>query len=250
MVRCPEGTGKPCFFQRHIARGQSPHLYDTGIQVKGRNEDYMMIKDVKGLITLVQWGVIELHPWGARADKPQLPDRIIFDLDPDPALPFKLVIKGAQDIRNRMQEFGLKSFVKSTGGKGLHVVVPIERKYGWPVIKDFAKAVAQSMEHDNRKFYISKSSKLGRKGKIFVDYLRNDLTATAVAPFSARAREGAPVAVTLTWEELSSFKPGQFTIENAMRRLAKLKQDPWKNFSKIKQVLSVSYLKALGIKVL
>jgi bifunctional non-homologous end joining protein LigD len=250
MVRCPEGTGKPCFFQRHIARGQSAYLHDTGIEVKGRHETYMMIRDVKGLITLVQWGVIELHPWGARADKPQLPDRIIFDLDPDPDLPFKYVMEGAKEIRARMQEFGLKTFLKTTGGKGLHVTMPIQRQYSWPTVKAFAKAIAQSMQHDNPQRYIATASKAGRKGKIFVDYLRNDLTATAVAPFSARAREGAPVATPLAWEELTpALKPARFTIETVPQRLKDLKKDPWKDFLSLKQKLSARYLQALNIEI-
>jgi bifunctional non-homologous end joining protein LigD len=249
MVRCPGGTGEPCFFQRHVAQGQSPHLYDAKVGVKDRTETYVMIKDVKGLITLIQWGVIELHPWGCRADQPQLPDQIIFDLDPDPALHFKLVMNGIKDIRARMEEFGLESFVKTTGGKGLHIVIPIARKYTWPAIKAFAKAIALSMEHDNPELYIAKSSKAGRKGKIFVDYLRNDLTSTAVAPYSARAREGAPVAVPLAWGELTpSLKPAQLTIETVPQRLAKLKRDPWKNFYSLKQKLSARHLSALNIE--
>jgi bifunctional non-homologous end joining protein LigD len=250
MVRCPEGTGSPCFFQRHIAHGQSPHLYDTGIEVKGRNETYMMIKDIEGLITLVQWGVIELHPWGCRADKPQLPDRIIFDFDPDPELSFKYVIEGAKDIRERMGELGLESFIKTTGGKGLHVVIPLERKYGWATIKAFARAVAQSMEHDDPKCYVATASKAKRKGKVFVDYLRNELTSTAVAPYSARAREGAPVATPLVWEKLKpTLKPKEeFTIETVPQRLAKLKKDPWKDLFSIRQNLQEPYLRSLNIE--
>jgi bifunctional non-homologous end joining protein LigD len=248
MVRCPEGTEKECFFQRHIARGQLPHLYDTGIKVKGRNESYLMIKDVKGLITLIQWGVIELHPWGCLEDKPELPDRIIFDLDPDPSLPFTQVIEGAKEIRERMQEFGLESFVKTTGGKGLHVVIPIARALEWAPIKAFARAIADSMQHDNPKRYIAKSSKVGREGKIFVDYLRNDLTSTAVAAFSARAREGAPVAMPLAWEELkASLQPKTFNIETVPERLQKRKFDPWADFFTCKQKLSPHYLQALKI---
>lgn len=248
VVRCPEGTGKECFFQRHIARGQSPYLHDTGIAVKGRNEDYLMIKDIRGLITLIQWGVIELHPWGCLADKPELPDRMIFDLDPDPAVPFAQVIAGAKEIRERMNEFRLESFVKTTGGKGLHVVIPMTRIYGWAAIKAFAHAIADSMQHDNPKRYIAKSSKEGRKGKIFVDYLRNDLTSTAVTAFSARAREGAPVAMPITWEDLkASLQPKAFTIETAPLRLEKRKTDPWEDFFKIKQKISAKHLRVLNI---
>lgn len=249
MVRCPEGTGEPCFFQRHIAQGQSPYLHDVPVTIKGRQENYLMIEDAKGLLTLVQWGVIELHPWGCLADKPDMPDRIIFDLDPDPEVAWKHMIEGAQEVRMRMEEFGLQSFLKTTGGKGLHVVVPLSRKYKWPAIKAFARAVAESMQHDNPQRYISKSSKEARRGKIFVDYLRNDLTSTAVAPFSARAREGAPVSMTLAWEDLTAkLKPSAFTIETAPAFLEKRRQDPWEDFLRLKQQLSARHLKALGIE--
>lgn len=249
MVRCPEGIGEECFFQRHIARGQSPYLHDTGIHVKGRHEDYLMIKDVEGLITLAQWGVIELHPWGCLADKPDLPDRMIFDLDPDPDLPFSKVMEGTIEIRERMQELGLESFVKTTGGKGLHVVIPMTRSYGWDTIKTFARAIAESMQHDNPKLYISKASKVARKGKIFVDYLRNDLTSTSIAAFSARAREGAPVAMTMAWEDLKpSLKPKNFNIKTVPAYLKKRKDDPWEEFFRIKQKISAKHLRALKIQ--
>lgn len=250
LVRCPEGIGEPCFFQRHIAYGHSPYLHDTGIEVKGRKETYMMIKDLQGLLSLVQWGAIELHPWGCLADKPLLPDRIIFDLDPDPALPWKYVIEAANEIRSRMQEFGLESYVKTTGGKGLHVTIPIKRKFGWPTIKAFTRAIAKSMEQDNPKRYIATASKAARTGKIFVDYLRNDHTSTAIAPFSARAREGAPVAVPLTWEELkTSLKPAAFTIHTVPERLQRLKSSPWEGYHHVKQALSARTLRALAIEI-
>jgi bifunctional non-homologous end joining protein LigD len=207
----------------------------------------MMIKDVEGLLTLVQWGVIELHPWGCLSDKPDTPDRIIFDLDPDPGAPWKNMIEGAREIRERMREFGLESFLKTTGGKGLHVTVPITRQYRWPAVKAFARAVALSMTEDSSEKYTATLSKAARKGRIFVDYLRNELTATAVAPFSARAREGAPVATPLAWEELkASLKPAAFTIETLAPRLQRRK-DPWADFFKIRQKLSAAHLRALKI---
>lgn len=249
MVRCPEGIGSECFFQRHIAHDQ-PHIHNTGIRVKGRNEEYVMIKDVKGLITLIQWGAIELHPWGCLADKPDLPDRMIFDLDPDPDVPFSYVMEGVKEIRDRMREFGLESFVKTTGGKGLHAVVPLTRRYGWDTIKSFARAVADSMQSDNPKRYIAKSSKAARKGKIFVDYLRNDLTSTSVAAFSARARAGATVAMPIAWEALkSSLQPKNFTIETVPSLLKKRKTDPWEEFFKVKQKIPAQHLRALKIDI-
>lgn len=248
MVRCPEGTSEPCFFQRHLARNQSPHLYDAEVEVKGRREAYLKIKDKEGLLSLIQWGVIELHPWGCLADTPDKPDIMIFDLDPDPDLAWEHVIKGALEIRERLQEFGMESFLKTTGGKGLHVVVPMMRDYRWNTIKTFAKAIAQSMEHDQPKRYTATISKAQRKGKIFVDYLRNELTATAIAPLSARARTAATVAMPLAWEQLKpSLNPGQFTIETVPQWLQRIKKDPWGHFLRTRQKLSPAHLRALKI---
>ncbi len=247
MVRCPEGIGGQCFFQRHIAREQSPYLFDTGIPVKGRNEDYLMIKDARGLITLVQWGVIELHPWGCKADRPDLPDKIIFDLDPDPGVAWADVIDAVKEVRTRMEEFGLKTFLKTTGGKGLHVTVPLTPKYGWPTIKAFARAVAQSMEHDAPDRFIANMSKEKRKGRIFVDYLRNELTATAVAPYAVRARPGATVATPLAWSELTpALKPADFTVATVPQRLKAI-DDPWADYPGIQQTIDRRVLEALRL---
>ncbi len=249
MVRCPEGAGEACFFQRHMPH-EAPHILSTGIKVKGRDEDYIMIRDVKGLISLVQWGCIELHPWGCLADQPDRPDRMIFDLDPDPEVPWSGVVEGAAEVRDRMTELGLQSFLKTTGGKGLHVVIPMQRRYGWATIKAFARAVAESMAGDNPDRYIANMSKEKRKGRIFVDYLRNDLTSTAVSAWSARARPGATVSTLLDWSELSvELKPSAFTIETVPERLAGQKRDPWAEFHDNRQVIRKEYLEALKIVV-
>ena len=248
MVRCPEGIGEACFFQRHMPH-ESAHIHDTGIQVKGRDEDYIMITDEAGLISMVQWGAIELHPWGCLADQPERPDRMIFDLDPDPGVTWQSVVEGAAEVRDRMTELGLRSFLKTTGGKGLHVVVPMERRYGWPTIKAFARAIAESMAHDAPLRYIANMSKEKRKGKIFVDYLRNDLTSTAVSAWSVRARPGAAVSTLLDWSELSvDLKPSEFTIDSVPERLARQKRDPWADFHSHKQLIRPDYLEALKIE--
>ncbi|ESQ84123.1 hypothetical protein AEAC466_10275 [Asticcacaulis sp. AC466] len=250
MLRCPEGVSDTCFFQRHIGRGEMKHLYDTGVKVKGRDEDYVMIKDVSGLISMVQWGVIEVHPWGAMAAKPDTPNQIIFDLDPDPETPWEAVIEGVRDVKTRLDEFGLVSFLKTTGGKGLHIVVPLTPKHTWATIKPFTKAIAQSMAHDAPGRYIAVATKAARKGKIFVDYLRNDLTATAVAPFAVRAREGAGVATPLFWDELSAkLKPYDYNIGTLAERLAQLKSDPWADFLSTQQTIDEAILRALNIDI-
>ncbi|HTM82108.1 DNA ligase D [Asticcacaulis sp.] len=250
MLRCPEGLSDTCFFQRHIGKGEMKHIYNTGVKVKGRGEDYIMIRDRAGLITLIQWGVIEIHPWGAMAAAPDKPNQIIFDLDPDPETPWEAVIEGVREVKTRLDEFGLKSFLKTTGGKGLHIVVPLTSKHIWATIKPFTRAIAQSMAHDHPDRYIAVASKAARKGKIFVDYLRNDLTATAVAPYAVRAREGAGVATPLFWEELSvKLKPSDYNIGTIAERLAQLKSDPWADFLTTAQTVNEDILTALRIEI-
>ena len=250
MLRCPEGLSDTCFFQRHIGKGEMKHIYDTGVKVKGRGEEYMMIKDRAGLITMVQWGVIEIHPWGAMAAAPDKPNQIIFDLDPDPETPWKAVIEGVREVKTRLDEFGLKSFLKTTGGKGLHIVVPLTPKHTWATIKPFTRAIAQSMAHDHPDRYLAVASKMARKGKIFVDYLRNDLTATAVAPYAVRAREGAGVATPLFWDELSvKLKPSEYNIGSITERVEQLKSDPWADFLSTDQTINEDILTALKIDI-
>lgn len=249
MVRCPEGASVPCFFQRHVGLGKSPHLHEVSVRVKGKARNYLMIHDVKGLISLVQWGVIELHPWQCAANHLDKPDRMIFDLDPDPSVSLKQLIDGAHEVRQRMQELGLRTFVKTTGGKGLHVVVPMTPSYSFPAIKSFARAIAESMASDSPTKYIATMSKAKRTGKIFVDYLRNEVTSTAVAPYSARVREGATVSTPLAWQELTSqLKLSSFTIDAVRQRLKKRSKDPWQDFSKTKQKIAAKYLQALKIE--
>jgi bifunctional non-homologous end joining protein LigD len=177
------------------------------------------------------------------------PDRMIFDLDPDPSVSLKQLIDGAHEVRQRMREFGLSTFLKTTGGKGLHIVVPMIPSYSFPAIKSFAKAIAESMASDSPTRYIANMSKAKRTGKIFVDYLRNDVTSTAVAPYSARAREGGTVSTPLAWKELTDkLKLPSFTIDAVPQRLKKQRKDPWQDFSKTKQKIAANYLKALKIE--
>ncbi|HTN41564.1 MAG TPA: DNA primase small subunit domain-containing protein, partial [Asticcacaulis sp.] len=174
----------------------------------------------------------------------------IFDLDPDPETPWEAVIEGVREVKTRLDEFGLKSFLKTTGGKGLHIVVPLTPKHTWATIKPFTKATAQSMARDHPDRYLAVASKAARKGKIFLDYLRNDLTATAVAPYSVRAREGAGVATPLFWEELSAkLKPAEYNISTVNARLAKLKSDPWADFLSTDQTINEDILTALRIDI-
>jgi hypothetical protein len=176
-------------------------------------------------------GTLELHTWGSRTDRIERPDRLTFDLDPDPTLPWEQLIDGAYKLRERLSDLGLSAFVKTTGGKGLHVVAPIARRHGWEDIKEFSKMVAESVVREAPERYTSVMSKTRRKGKIFIDYLRNARGATAVAAYSTRARPGAPVSVPLGWEELSpGLRSDHFTVRNLSQRLSRLRKDPWENY--------------------
>ena len=235
MVRCPVGAEKKCFYQRHAASGVLPELKE--VTVPGFDESYLYIEDVGGLIAMVQMGTLEIHPWGVTLDALTQPDRIIFDLDPDEALGFDDVVAAAHDVRDRLAALDLVSFVKTTGGKGLHVVLPIEPLIGWDEAKAWAKRFSESMAADAPDRYLTRISKAERSGRIFIDYLRNDPTSTAVAPYSTRSRPGAPVAMPLEWDEVvAGLDPAAFTVATAADRIRQV-PDPWAGMAKIRQRL-------------
>jgi DNA ligase D len=237
LVRCPTGRQKKCFYQRHAGSGVPPELGQVEISGFEESGAYLFIKDVKGLMAMVQMGVLEMHPWGARVDKPDRAERMIFDLDPGEGLGFADVAPAAFEVRTALEGMGLVSFLKTTGGKGLHVVVPIERRHEWRDVKAFAKNAAEALAADAPGRFLTRISKAERRGRIFIDYLRNDPTSTAVAPYSTRARAGAPVAMPISWEELSpSLDPAWFNIETVPGRLQGRK-DPWAEIGKVRQRL-------------
>lgn len=226
LVRCPTGRAKKCFYQRHAGSGVPAELKQVAIA--GFDEPYLYLEDARGLVALVQMGVLELHPWNSHVDQPHKPDQVIFDLDPGEGLAFEDVVAAAHELRARLDGMGLTSVPKTTGGKGLHLVVPIERSYDWPDVKRFAKAVGDAMSKDAPERYLTKQSIAARRGRIYIDYLRNDPTSTAVAPYSTRSREGAPVSVPLTWDEVvPRLDPMAFTARTVPARVADLKADPW-----------------------
>lgn len=236
LVRCPSGSQKHCFFQRHSGEGLSKHI--TPLPLYAKEEPYLMIEDAAGLQALVQMSVLEIHQWGSHADSWQQPDMLVFDLDPDPSVDFAAVKKAALELRKHLASIKLKSFVKTTGGKGLHVVVPIRPEQKWDEVKQFAREFCEAVADAAPERYTTNIRKAQRKGRIFLDYLRNGETATAIAPYSSRARKGAPVAVPLRWSELPKVKSGdQWTIRTLPKRLAQLKSDPWKDLLKTKQSL-------------
>jgi bifunctional non-homologous end joining protein LigD len=235
LVRCPDGTKGQCFFQKHASAGLSEKNLHTVIDSKGRQ--IIAVEDLDGLLSLVQAGVLEVHVRGSTIDHLDVCDRIVFDIDPGDGVGWAQVVAAARDVRERLAAIGLESFVKLTGGKGLHVVLAIDGA-DWDTTKNFAQAVALAMNADAPERYVAKITKSLRKGKIFVDYLRNSLEQTSVAAYSTRAREGAPVSVPVTWEELGRTKGGnQYTVLNLGKRLGSLKQDPWRDIGRVKQRL-------------
>lgn len=246
LVRCPDGRRKECFYQKHPGVGTPDVLRQIPIRESSKTEHYIVIDDVQGLIALAQVGALEIHAWGSREDKLEQPDRLIFDLDPNPDVPWTRVVESAKQIRKFLQELGLESFLKTTGGKGLHLVVPIERRHDWDDAKAFCRSVAEAIVAADPEHYTANMSKAARTGKIFVDYLRNGRGATSVAPYSARSRPGATVSTPVSWKELSpEIRSDQFTIRNLAARLAKLRSDPWKEIFDLHQGLS-GPIKKLG----
>lgn len=207
LVRCPQGRAKKCFFQKHDSGAFGDHVHQVPIAEKnGGSEDYIYLNDVDGLLACVQMGTIEFHGWASRADAVEKPDRMIFDLDPDEGLGFADVTKAAQDIRAHLSDIGLISFAMLSGGKGVHVVVPLTAGHGWDAHKDFASRFAEAMSVAEPDRFVATMSKAKRKNRIFIDWLRNQRGSTAVLPYSARARDGAPVAVPISWDELDGMR--------------------------------------------
>jgi bifunctional non-homologous end joining protein LigD len=234
LLRCPEGAAGQCFFQKHAAAGiATEHLH----LIPEKGDKIISIDDLAGLISLVQAGVLEIHTRGTTADDRERADRLVFDLDPGPGTGWKDVVAAAREVRERLTRLKLKSFVKTSGGKGLHVVLPI-KPTPWDKAKDFCHAVAASMAADDSDRYVASATKSKRNKRIFIDYLRNSREATAVAPYSTRARPGAPVSVPVEWSELAGLKSaGQYTVRNLPARLARLRKDPWTNIGRLRQAL-------------
>jgi bifunctional non-homologous end joining protein LigD len=248
LVRCPDGREKDCFFQKHPAAGMPATLRQISVMEKSKREPYLVVDDAAGLISLAQIGALEIHAWGARADKLERPDRLIFDLDPDPQVKWTAIVQSARHVRQFLSELGLESFVKTTGGKGLHLVVPIERRHGWAEVAAFCKRVAELIVKADPSHYTANMAKAARSGKIFVDYLRNARGATAILPYSTRARPGAPVSAPLSWDELSPrIASDHFTIRNLARRLGALKRDPWEGMASLRQSLTAAMKVVRGL---
>lgn len=234
IVRCPERLGESCFFQRHPAPGMGKSIRPI------KPEDgapYLSVDAAEGLLTLVQFGAIELHPGGARRDRLDRPDRLVFDLDPGPGVDRADLVAAAREVRDRLQALKLDSFCRTTGGKGLHVVVPIDRRHDWPSAKAFAAGIARAMEADSPDRHTATLAKHAREGRVFIDYLRNDPSSSAIATWSLRGRQGALIATPLSWEEVTpGLDPAAFTIATIQDRLRR-HPEPWPDLARIRQRL-------------
>jgi bifunctional non-homologous end joining protein LigD len=241
LVRCPEGAGKPCFFQKHTSTTLPPGIETIDVPDKktGKPEPYITLSTRESLAALAQMGVLELHPWGSKNNDLEHPDRIVIDLDPDESLPWSTLTRAARETRALLKQLGLETFLKGTGGKGLHVVAPIVPEHDWAVVKGFAHSIALQLEKQSPDLYLAKMSKAARKGKIYVDYLRNERGATSVAAFSPRARAGAPVSVPLAWKELDLDERPAFHVSDFNLWKGRLRTDPWKKMSEIAQRLYI-----------
>lgn len=239
VIRCPAGAGKSCFFQKHLTSGLERVSTVKLEEESGSHADYLVVDDLPGLMELVQFNTLEFHPWGAHADEPERADRVVFDLDPGPGVPFAEVRKAATDIRRLLARVELDSFPRVTGGKGLHVVVPLNPGCDWELTKRFAHGFADALAQSEPLRFVATASKRLRNKRIFVNYLRNGRGATAVASYSLRAREGAPVAMPLAWNQLGKLaRADAFTLRDVPGILRRRRKDPWDGIDAIEQDLS------------
>jgi len=247
LLRCPNGWQKQCFYQKNVDASTDAAIDRVKVQTGDGPATYMMANSVGAVVALLQMGVLEIHPWGATSDRLGFPDRIVFDFDPDDDLSWKTVVEAVQLIKTLLEEIGLQGFLKTTGGKGLHVVVPIQPTLRWSVVKGFSKAIAELFAATFPDRFTAKISKAARHGRIFIDYLRNDEGSTAIAAYSLRARANAPVATPIGWDEVAKdVRFDRFNVKNIPARLKRLKNDPWSGFFKVRQSLTDTMMKKVG----
>jgi bifunctional non-homologous end joining protein LigD len=229
LVRCPDGVGRQCFFQKHHADSFGPNVHAVSIREKdGNAENYLYVDDIAGVLDLVQMNVLELHLWGSRIEDLERPDRLVFDLDPGEGVTWKDLVAAARDVRARLQALGLESFPRLSGGKGLHVVVPLHPGPTWTQAKDFCESIAGAMALQAPGRYVATASKARREGVVFVDWLRNSRGATSIASWSLRARPQAGVAMPVAWTELGRTQSGaDYPLARALRRATRARTDPW-----------------------
>ncbi|HWE23164.1 MAG TPA: non-homologous end-joining DNA ligase [Myxococcales bacterium] len=245
LLRCPQAIGDDCTFMKHSKVWAPPALRRIRIQEKTKLGEYLVADSLAAVISLVQMDVIEIHTWNSRAERVEEPDRIVLDLDPGPEVSWTQVIQGARLLREALRALRLESYVKTTGGRGLHVVVPLVPQRDWSECLAFARGLAAAIERHDPRHYTTRFAKSGRERKILIDYLRNNRTNTSIAAFSARARPGAPVSVPVSWTELTTrLDPLQFTVRTIPLRLARLRRDPWDGYFRARQYLTTASLRA------
>jgi len=246
LVRCPDGWEKECFYQKN-ATGSAQVVDRVQVETSDGPAQYMMANSTSALVALLQMGALELHPWGSQAAKLGFPDRLIFDFDPDEDLPWESLKEATEILRTLLGEIGLQGFLKTTGGKGLHVVLPVQPTLPWDEAKAFTKAIASLLVRTFPDRFTDKLLKSTRQGKIFVDYLRNGEGATAVSPFSIRAKANAPVAVPIAWEETAKdLRFAHFNVRTVQARMKRQKRDPWSEFFTLRQTVTSAILKKVG----
>jgi len=249
IVRCPDGAEGECFFQKHANPSTPEDIETVGIREKnGTTGQYLVVRTKKALVSTAQIGALELHVWGCRADDIEKPERIVFDLDPDEELGFAEVRAAAFEVRDVLESLGLASFAMLTGGKGVHVIAPIARRNSWDEVKMFSHDLANRLAASAPERYVANMAKKKRKGRIFIDYLRNERGSTAIAPYSPRRRDGATIATPVAWEELKRMKSaGAFTMKTLDKRLKEMKGDPWEGYAAAsRQALSAARMKAVA----
>ena len=246
LVRCPEGISGDCFFMKHSKLWAPPALRRVRIKEKTKLGEYLIADDIAGVVSLAQMGVLEIHTWNSVFEEVERPNRIVFDLDPGEQIEWPDVVRSARMVRDAFAALQLESYVKTTGGRGLHVVVPLAPHADWAQCLEFSRALSERFEAAQPDLYTTAFAKAGRARKILIDYLRNNRTNTSIAAYSTRARAGAPVSVPLTWDELrTSVRPESFTVLTVPKRLEKLKGDPWNTYSKSRQKLTAQLIRAM-----
>ena len=249
LLRAPEGIGGERFFQKHRGRMSIPGMRVFDRSLDPEHAPLMAVESAHALAGVAQMGGIELHVCSATADRIDRPDCMVFDLDPDADLPWSAIVEGARHTRALLDELGLRSFLKTSGGKGLHVVVPLARRHDWDAVTDFSRAVAQHLANTLAGRFTATMGNDNRNGKIYIDYLRNQRHASTVAPYSVRARPGLPVATPLAWEELDKVRSASmWSIRTLPGRLAGLTRDPWEDYFSTRQQLTASMKKKIGME--
>jgi bifunctional non-homologous end joining protein LigD len=249
VIRCPTGDIKDLFYQRHAFAGLPPGVESIELADEKERAAFISVTEPTGYLGLTQFGAVEFHLWGCRIDDPEHPDRLVMDLDPDESLPWARVCDGAEILRDRLQSMGLRPFLRTTGGKGVHLVVALAGGHDWPTVKGFAEALSRTMAAETPGLFTAVSSKERRKGRIYLDYLRNARGASAVASYSLRAKPGFPVATPIVWDELRRLSGGgAFDRLSVVKRLESLAADPWDELLSSSSKITAKMRRDVGMK--